>query len=67
MENPTVYMLPKVIENNKFNELLSGSIENKGWEVRQFTKRDIIRLKKTMCFIFTGPAFITVALPFWLQ
>ena len=35
MENPTVYMLPKMIENNKFNELLSDSIENKGWEVKR--------------------------------
>lgn len=57
MENPTVYMLPKVIENNKFNELLSGSIENKGWEVRQFTKRDIIRLKKNDVLHFHWPSF----------
>lgn len=63
MENPTVYMLPKMIENNKFNELLSDSIENKGWEVKQFTKRDLIKLKKMMCCIFIGPASITEVLP----
>ncbi|MCM3135338.1 glycosyltransferase [Paenibacillus polysaccharolyticus] len=57
MENPTVYMLPKMIENNKFNELLSGSIENKGWEVKQFTKKNLLRLKKNDIVHFHWPSF----------
>jgi glycosyltransferase involved in cell wall biosynthesis len=57
MENPTVYMLPKMIDNNKFNELLSDSIENKGWEVKQFTKRDLIKLKKNDVLHFHWPSF----------
>ncbi|KQY91668.1 hypothetical protein ASD24_23340 [Paenibacillus sp. Root52] len=57
MREPIVYMLPKMIKTNKFNELLSQSIEDEGWDVKHFSKKDLRNVRKNDVLHFHWPSF----------
>ncbi|WP_394542408.1 glycosyltransferase family 4 protein [Priestia aryabhattai] len=57
MNKGTVYMWPKNNAGNKYNELLSNSVENSGVKVENFTKRKILKMKKNDVLHLHWPSF----------